>query len=79
VTCRLKDDGDYTLTSAQLEQALTYARRAGAEGAIFFFARSTEAEAVVPAAKGQFGQRKEISPIKLTSRAIDIGRFWFEE
>jgi hypothetical protein len=79
VTCRLKDDGDYTLTAAQLEQALTYARRSGAEGAIFFFARSTEAEAVVPAAKGQFGQRKEISPIKLTSRAIDIGRFWLEE
>jgi hypothetical protein len=79
VTCRLKDDGDYTLTVAQLEQALTYARRSGAQGAIFYFARSTEAEAVVPAAKGQFGQRREISPVKLTSRAIDIGRFWFEE
>ncbi len=79
VTCRLKDDGEYTLSAAQLEQALTFARRSGAQGAIFYFARSTEAEAVVPAAKAQFGQRRDISPVKLTSRAIDIGRFWYEE
>ena len=78
VTCRLADDGEYTLTAAQLEEALTYARRVGAEGAVFYFARSTETEAVVPAVKNQFDQRLEISPIKLTSRAVDIGRFWFD-
>ncbi len=79
VTCRLKDDGSYTLTSAQLEQAMTYAKRMGAQGAIFYFARSTEVDAAVPPVKGQFGQRLDISPIKLTSRAVDIGRFWYEE
>ena len=79
VTCRLKDDGSYTLTAAQLEQAMTYAKRMGAQGAIFYFARSTEVDAAVPPVKGQFGQRLDISPIKLTSRAVDIGRFWYEE
>jgi hypothetical protein len=78
VTCRLADDGEYTLTAAQLEEATTYARRVGAQGAVFYFARSTEAEARVPAVKNQFDQRLEISPIKLTSRAVDIGRFWFD-
>jgi hypothetical protein len=78
VTCRLADDGEYTLTAAQLEEAITYARRVGAEGAVFYFARSTETEARVPAVKNQFDQRLEISPIKLTSRAVDIGRFWFD-
>ncbi len=79
VTCRLDDDGEFTLTSEQLEQAMIYARRMGAQGAVFYFARSTETEAAVPAAKGQHGQRLDISPIKLTSRAIEIGRFWYEE
>jgi hypothetical protein len=79
VTCRLSDDGEYTLTAEQLEQAMIYARRMGAQGAVFYFARSTETDAAVPAAKGQHGQRLDISPIKLTSRAIEIGRFWYEE
>ncbi len=78
VTCRLSDDGEFELTSAIVEEALTYARRYGAEGAVFYLARSTEAEARVPAAKDQYSQKLDISPIKLTSRAIDIGRFWYE-
>jgi hypothetical protein len=50
----------------------------GAEGAVFYLARSTEVEAIVPPAKDQYRQKLDISPIKLTSRAIDIGRFWLE-
>jgi hypothetical protein len=46
---------------------------------VFYLARSTEVEAEVPAAMDQYRQKLKISPIKLTSRAIDIGRFWFEE
>lgn len=79
LTCRLADDGEYSLTSAQLEEALTYARSRGAQGVVFYLARSTEVEAEVPAAMDQYRQKLKISPIKLTSRAIDIGRFWFEE
>jgi hypothetical protein len=79
VTCRLADDGEFKLTQARLDEAMAYAKRNGAQGAIFYFARSTEVAAKVPAAKDQYNQRLDISPVKVTSRAIDIGRFWFEE
>ena len=78
VTCRLRDDGEFVLSSEIVEEALTYARMHGAEGAVFYLARSTEVEAIVPPAKDQYRQKLDISPIKLTSRAIDIGRFWLE-
>jgi hypothetical protein len=79
VTCRLADDGEFVLTNAIVEQALTYAREHHAEGAVFYLTRSTEAEATVPLAKDQYNQRLDISPVKITSRAVEIGRFWFEE
>ncbi|MFZ5476924.1 MAG: hypothetical protein ACOZNI_09140 [Myxococcota bacterium] len=78
LTCRLADDGEFTLTEERLADAIAYARRNGAQGAIFYFARSTEVEAKVPPAKDQYNQRLDITPVKVTSRAIDIGRFWFE-
>jgi hypothetical protein len=79
VNCRLGDDGEFELTSAMVEEAMTYARRYGAEGAVFYFARSNDVEAEVPLVKDQYDQGREISPIKITSRAIDIGRFWYSE
>lgn len=79
VTCRMKDDGEFQLTEAMLEEALIYARRAGAQGAVFYLARSTEAEVVVPPVMNSYEQRLEVSPVKLTSRVIDIGRFWYGE
>lgn len=79
VSCRLADDGEFALTAAHLEQAMLYAQRHGAQGAIFYFSRSSDVEATVPAAKDQYNQKLEISPVKLTSRAIDIGRFWYAE
>lgn len=79
VTCRLKDDGSFTLSNQVLAEARAYAQRRGAQGAVFYFARSTDTPAQVPPAKDQYNQRLEISPIKLTSRAVDIGRFWYEE
>lgn len=79
VTCRMADDGEFELTEAMLEEALIYARRAGAQGAVFYLARSTEAEVVVPPVMNSYEQRLEVSPVKLTSRVIDIGRFWYAE
>lgn len=79
LTCRLADDGEFVLTQAQIDDALTYARSRGAEGVVFYLARSTEVEANIPPAMDQYRQKLDISPIKLTSRAIDIGRFWLEE
>lgn len=79
VTCRLKDDGEFALTEAIVADALTYARAHGSEGVVFYFGRSTEAEVEVPDAMDNYGSRKVITPIKVAARAIDIGRFWFEE
>lgn len=77
LTCRLADDGEFTLTEDMLQEALTYAQRYGAEGAVFYLARSTEADIVVPPVMNSYEQKLEISPIKLTSRVVDIGRFWY--
>jgi hypothetical protein len=79
LTCRLADDGEFTLTQAHVDEALTYARSRSAQGVVFYLARSTEVEAKVPPAMDQYRQKLDISPIKVTSRAIDIGRFWLEE
>lgn len=79
VTCRLKDDGNFELTNAMLEEARLYAERYGAEGAVFYMARSTEADVTIPAVMNSYEQRLDVSPIKLTSRVIDIGRFWYTE
>jgi hypothetical protein len=78
VTCRMKDDGEFALTNAMVADALTYARAHGSEGVVFYFGRSNEAEVEIPDAMDNYGNRKSISPIKVASRAIDIGRFWYE-
>jgi hypothetical protein len=78
LTCRLADDGEFVLTEEMLLEAYTYAQRYGAEGAVFYLARSTEAEIVVPPVMNSYEQKLEISPVKLTSRVIDIGRFWYD-
>lgn len=78
VTCRLADDGEFALTNTIVADALAYARAHGSEGVVFYFGRSNDAEVEVPDAMDNYGNRKSITPIKVASRAIDIGRFWFE-
>jgi len=75
VTCLLKDDGEYSLKNEQLEDALEYAQAHGAGGAVFFLSRGTETEVEVPAAKDQYDQKHDITPIKVTTRAVRVGRF----
>lgn len=78
VSCRLADDGDFTLRPEQLATALEYANRKGAEGALFYFSRSTELDATVPAVRDQAGFKQEVSPIKIRSHSVEIGRFWID-
>ncbi len=75
VTCLLADDGEYTLENSQLEDAVAYAQAHGAGGAVFFLSRGTETEVEVPDAKDQYDQKHEITPIKVTTRAVRVGRF----
>lgn len=79
VTCHLKDDGQFVLTSDMVADALTYARAHGAQGALFYLARGYQADMTVPDAMDRYQQRHAITPVKLATRAVDIGRFWYEE
>ncbi|MCB9761925.1 MAG: hypothetical protein H6739_19010 [Alphaproteobacteria bacterium] len=76
VSCRLEDDGEFLLTNEHLADALAYANRKNAGGAIFYFSRSTDLEAEVPAVRDQEGYKREITPIIIRSHSVDIGRFW---
>lgn len=78
VSCRLEDDGEFTLTNSHLANGLRYASQHGAEGALFYFSRSTEAEATVPDVRDQAGFRRDISPIKIRANAVSVGRFWID-
>ena len=64
------------LTNEHLADALAYANRKNAGGAIFYFSRSTDLEAEVPAVRDQEGYKREITPIIIRSHSVDIGRFW---
>ncbi len=79
VTCRLTDSaGKFELTNEVVGNALDYARRHGAEGAVFYFARSTEMDFTIPPVMDNYGNRRDTAPVKVASRAVEIGRFWLE-
>ena len=78
VTCRLDDSaGSFVLSQDILERAMDYAAMHGAEGAVFFLSRSTETEVQAPPVRDRYGKRHENSPIKVVSRSMQIGRFWY--
>jgi len=78
VTCRLDDNaGEFVLTQEVLEQAMDYAAARGAQGAVFYFSRSTEGRVTTPPVRDSNGKRHQISSVKVVSRAVQIGRFWY--
>ena len=77
VTCRLADDGEFTLTNDLMAKAYEYANQYGAEGAIFMFTRTNSIEAEVPDVKSAYDHRRVITPILLNARSVEMGRFWF--
>ncbi|MCP4807280.1 MAG: hypothetical protein GY913_25895 [Proteobacteria bacterium] len=79
VSCRLEDDGEFTLTNSHLANGLRYASEHGAEGALFYFSRSTESDAQVPDVRDQAGFRRDINPIKIRANAVTVGRFWIDD
>lgn len=81
VVCLLADDGEYTLTTEPLQQALAYAASRDDEvgGVLFMLARGTEIEAEVPAVKDQFDFRRDITPVRVASHTIRAGRFHWNE
>jgi len=39
--------------------------------------RSTEAEIQAPPVRDRYGKRHDNSPVKVVSRSIQVGRFWY--
>jgi hypothetical protein len=77
VSCRVQDDGAFTLTTGMVAEAVEYARKAGAEGAVFYFTRATRTKGETPAVKDYYDQRREVSPILINARTVELGRFLF--
>jgi len=79
ITCLLKDDGEFVLSEDVFANALSYVKQRGAGGVVFFFGRGNEEAINVPFAKDQYDQKHDISPVKVSTRAIRIGRFHWEQ
>ncbi|MCB9609838.1 MAG: hypothetical protein H6741_26285 [Alphaproteobacteria bacterium] len=78
VSCLLQDDGEFELSANEhLAAALEYASRKEAGGALFYFSRSNDLDAVVPAVRDQEGFRRDVEPIKIRAHSVEIGRFWY--
>lgn len=79
VTCRLQDDGEFTLSNEHLARAMEYAVTNDAGGAIFFFSRTTESLAQVPPVRDQAGFKRDINDIQLRANSVQMGRFRLNE
>jgi hypothetical protein len=82
VTCTVPEqagaaDAEFLLTESQLSEAMAYAQVHGGEGAIFYFTRSTSAAIPTPPVRDSHGKRRDIEPVLVVSRAVELGRFWY--
>ncbi len=77
VTCRLADDGEFMLTNDIMATAYHYAELYGAEGAVFLFTRTNSLDMRVPDVKDTYDNRREIWPVKVYGRTVEMGRFWW--
>lgn len=68
----------FTLTNDMVEQALSYALEHNAQGAIFYLSRTTSRTVDTPPVRDRYGQKRDIAEVKVVSRSIEVGRFWFE-
>ncbi len=79
VVCRLTDsDGTFTLTPEHLEAAMNYARANDAQGAIFYFNRTTTTDLDAPPVRDRYGKKRDTSSIRVMANAAQVGRFWFD-
>jgi len=69
----------YTIDADTLKYALDYGELHGASGAVFYFARTTTKDLKTPPVRDRYGNRKDISDVRLLSSSVKIGRFWWEK
>lgn len=86
VTCRVSeatpdDSGNvsFTVTQDMLQHALDYAQQNNSMGAVFTFARTTDLDLDTPNVRDRYGNKRAISDVKVTSNAVVLGRFWYQQ
>jgi hypothetical protein len=86
VTCRLSEatpdengNVSFTVTNDILENAVDYAKRNNSQGAVFTFARTTDLDLDTPDVRDRYGNKRAISDVKVTSNAVVLGRFWYQQ
>jgi hypothetical protein len=67
----------FTLTTDMVQSARDYALEHGAEGVVFYLSRTTRTTVDTPPVRDRYGQKRDISDVKVVSRSIEVGRFWF--
>lgn len=72
------DNNSYTIDADTLQYALDYGELHGASGAVFYFARTTTKDLQTPPVRDRYGNRKDISDVRLVTSSVKIGRFWWE-
>jgi hypothetical protein len=78
VVCKADNNGQFTLTQDMLADAFDYAVERNGGGAIFMMGRMTSTAAVIPAVKDQYDQIHEVSPVKVSAKAVKVGRFFWD-
>jgi hypothetical protein len=79
VVCKVdKSAGSFALTQEILQDGLDYARERGGGGAIFLVGRVRDVEAQIPGVKDPYDQLHDVNPIKIATRAVKVGRFFWD-
>ena len=72
------DNNSYTVSADMLKFALEYGDQHNAQGAVFYFARTTAKDLVTPPVRDRYGNRKDISAVRVLTTSAKLGRFWWE-
>lgn len=79
VTCTVDASaGEFTLTTEQLAEALDFADLYGAAGAVFYVAHTQRTMVEIPPVRDNFGHRRDIPPVTVVGKAVQVGRFWYD-
>jgi hypothetical protein len=69
---------EYTISADTLKYALDYGDLHGASGAVFYFARTTAKDLDTPSVRDRYGNRKDISNVRVLTSSVKVGRFWWD-
>ncbi|MCB9778161.1 MAG: hypothetical protein H6742_06340 [Alphaproteobacteria bacterium] len=79
VTCTLDPSaGSFTMTEDMLAPALQYADQHGGAGAVFYVGRTQTKQIELPAVRDEYGSKRVVSPMTAVTKAVQVGRFWYD-